>query len=694
MKRQRFRTIRTSLAWLVVICLLPVALLTTWLLWDNVQQKQAELIRESLGDARTLSAIVDADFRAIELAMTALATSPLILQPDLTGFYAQSQKVLSVTGLGAIALFDESLSPLMNTSFPLGTLPPPPVNTAHLQRVLEIGQAQTSAMFLVEATGKYLVHVAIPVANGRGGLRVLSAVIPAEHFQRIVENFNLPQAQIVAIFDSSNTIVGRLGGASPIDKMRGKRVNPGLLKAFASANEGTIETINLDSNSVFHTFSISPTTQWGVAIAIPKQYLHAQLSASLQRWIGALAFILIASLASAWIMGGKIARALRGLQGSARALGAGRVVAIPPSADTLLETQEVAQALVSASDALAVSNASLVGSESRMRSILHSAMDAIVTVDATQRITLFNPAAARIFERTPEQVMGMSLRVLLPDWSDLTGNFSGQTTGLRAGTTFPVALTAAVVKQADTEFFTLIIRDISSQVRAQNELERSNADLKQFAFVASHDLKTPLRSIGGFVQLLGKRHIQGGDASGTSMVERTLKAVRRMELLTDDLLRYSSIDTAVLVRAPTDMDEVAREVVVLLDNAIHQAQGTVTLGALPTVMGQQNQLVQLLLNLVGNGLKYCKNRAPVVHVGAVEEDSAWVFSVTDNGIGIDPEHQDKVFELFKRLHTHNEFEGTGIGLSVCKRIVDAHGGKIWLVSEPGVGSTFSFTLPK
>lgn len=694
MTQQRFRSIRARLAWLVVICLLPVALLTTWLLWDTVQQKHAELIRDSIGDARTLGAIVEADFKAVELAMTTLASSPLIFQRDLTGFYGQSQKVLGSTGIGGIALFDDRLTPLMHTSFPLGELPPTPVNTKHLKRALASGQPQTSNMFLGKALGKHVVQVAIPVPNRRGDLRVLVAVWPAEHFQQMIEAFNLPPDQIVAIFDPSHSVVALAGASMAVDKVRGKSVNKGLLKAFTTANEGTIETVNLQGQSVFNTFSISPTTQWGVAIAIPKQYLDSQLSASMQRWVGALLLILVASLASAWIMGGKIAKAVRGLQDSARALGAGRVVTIPPNADALLETQEVAQAMVSASEALNSSNALLVSSESRMRSILQSAPDAIITVDAAQRITLFNPAAARMFQRTPEQAIGMPLRTLLPEWSDPSGEFSGQTTGLRAGATFPVALTSAVVTQAETKFFTLIIRDISSQVQAQQELERSNADLKQFAFVASHDLKTPLRSIGGFVQMLGKRHIQGSDASGTSLIERTLKAVRRLELLTDDLLRYSRVDTAVPVRAPTDMAEVAREVVVLLDDAIQQAQGTVTLGALPTVMGHPNQLVQLLLNLVGNGLKYCQNRAPIVHLAAVEEDNAWVFSVTDNGIGISPEHLEKVFELFKRLHTHNEFEGTGIGLSVCKRIVDAHGGKIWVVSEPGLGSTFSFTLPK
>ncbi len=357
------------------------------------------------------------------------------------------------------------------------------------------------------------------------------------------------------------------------------------------------------------------------------------------------------------------------------------------------EVQMATQALVEASQALASSNASLVISEARVRSILESAMDAIITVDATHRIVLFNRAASTMFRYKAEQAMGLPMQNLLIDWSDNVLDAVGTATGLRlGGESFPAELTISVAQEGDLQLFTFIIRDVSDQVRARNALERSNRDLKQFAFVASHDLKTPLRSIGGFVQMLAKSHVGVFDANANALVDRTLSAVKRLEHLTEDLLRYAQIDVVALAPLPVDMSDVAHEVISLLDASIAQTAGTVTVDKLPVVMGNRTQLVQLLLNLIGNGLKYCRGHAPVVHLGAVWQDGTWVFSVTDNGIGIDAKHHEKVFEVFKRLHSQSEFAGTGIGLAVCKRIVDAHGGRIWVSSEPDLGSTFSFTL--
>ena len=141
------------------------------------------------------------------------------------------------------------------------------------------------------------------------------------------------------------------------------------------------------------------------------------------------------------------------------------------------------------------------------------------------------------------------------------------------------------------------------------------------------------------------------------------------------------------------MTEVAREVTHLLEASITSTGAVVNVDDLPVVWGDRTQLVQLLLNLVGNALKYCRDRTPLIHLSAVKREDVWVFSVTDNGIGIDAKHFDKVFEVFKRLHSQSEFPGTGIGLAVCRRVIDGHGGKIWVSSEPGKGSVFSFTLP-
>ncbi len=688
-----FNSIQTSLAWLVVICLFPVVLMMAWLIWDSAQQKEARLTQDALVDARTLSAIVDGEFTAAEQAMFALASSPLARTADLSGFYQQSKTLTDALGFEAIAVFDTRLDPLMHTSYPFGQVPPRPVNLAHLEEVLKTGKPMVSSMFMGVAVKNYVTQIAIPIFDERGVSKVLIGALPADRFQKILEKYKLTSGQIVGIFDRTDTVVALVGAGVAIDQARGKKINPGLINALSRSNEGTAETLNSQGQQELNTFIRSPTSRWGVAIAIARQSLTADLWRSLWRLILASLLIVGASLATAWVMGGKIAGSVQTLRALAYKLGAGEPLVMPVQPLVVPEVQMAAQALVEASQTLADSNASLVISEARMRSILESAMDAIITVDATHRIVLFNRAASNMFRYKAEQAMGMSMQELLVDWSDNVLDSVGKATGLRlGGESFPAELTISVAQEADLQLFTLIIRDVSDQVRARTALERSNHDLKQFAFVASHDLKTPLRSIGGFVQMLAKSHAGVFDANANALVERTLSAVKRLEHLTEDLLRYAQIDVVALAPSPVDMSDVAHEVISLLDASIAQTKGTVTVDKLPVVMGNRTQLVQLLLNLIGNGLKYCRDHAPVVHLGAVWQDGTWVFSVMDNGIGIDAKHHEKVFEVFKRLHSQSEFAGTGIGLAVCKRIVDAHGGRVWVASEPGSGSTFSFTL--
>lgn len=178
-----------------------------------------------------------------------------------------------------------------------------------------------------------------------------------------------------------------------------------------------------------------------------------------------------------------------------------------------------------------------------------------------------------------------------------------------------------------------------------------------------------------------------------SLIHRTRAAVTRLEQLTEDLLSYARLETEGRKFEQVDMAAVAQDVVHLLDDAILSSEATVTVHPLPVVHGDRTQLAQLLMNLIGNGIKYCRDRTPQVELGAVQKDGEWVFSVKDNGIGIDPRHHDKVFEVFKRLHTQTEYPGTGIGLAICRRVVESHGGRIWISAHDGPGATFSFTLP-
>jgi len=230
--------------------------------------------------------------------------------------------------------------------------------------------------------------------------------------------------------------------------------------------------------------------------------------------------------------------------------------------------------------------------------------------------------------------------------------------------------------------------------RSNDALERSNVELGQFAYVASHDLQTPLHNINGFVQLLKANYAGRLDAQADEWMNRIVESSRQMHLLIQDVLTYSRVDSRARPFELVSLRDVYEDSVRLLQASIDDAGGEVSAGELPAVMGDRSQLIQLMQNLIGNGLKYHGEKPPHVHVSAELNGSNWLFSVRDNGIGIASKHLERIFEIFKRLHDQQEYPGTGIGLAVCRRVVHRHAGKIWAESAgEGHGSTFKFTIP-
>jgi signal transduction histidine kinase len=231
--------------------------------------------------------------------------------------------------------------------------------------------------------------------------------------------------------------------------------------------------------------------------------------------------------------------------------------------------------------------------------------------------------------------------------------------------------------------------------RQKQELARSNAELQQFAYVASHDLQEPLRMVTSYVQLLERRYRGQLDADADDFIAFAVDGAARMQQLIQDLLAYSRVGTRGQPFAPADCQVVLNQVLSDLQVSIQESDAVVTRDPLPTVMADATQLGQLFQNLVGNAIKFRGDRRPEIHVSAERrEDGHWLFSVRDNGIGIEPQYAERIFLIFQRLHTRDEYPGTGIGLAICKRIVARHGGRIWVESEPGKGSIFYFTLPE
>lgn len=232
------------------------------------------------------------------------------------------------------------------------------------------------------------------------------------------------------------------------------------------------------------------------------------------------------------------------------------------------------------------------------------------------------------------------------------------------------------------------------------ELARSNADLEEFAYVVSHDLKEPLRSVSGFVELLNRRYREQLDGTARGYVDRSLAGAERMKALIDDLLLYARTSTGPRALQRVDTHEVVQEVRASLAKSIREADARIEVGPLPVIWAEPPQIARIFQNLIANAIKFRRDEPPVIRISAEPEPGpgpgagAWRFSVQDNGIGIDPQYAERVFQVFKRLHAHDEYPGTGIGLSICKKIAERHGGRIWLESAPGAGTTFHFTVAR
>jgi PAS domain S-box-containing protein len=243
-------------------------------------------------------------------------------------------------------------------------------------------------------------------------------------------------------------------------------------------------------------------------------------------------------------------------------------------------------------------------------------------------------------------------------------------------------------------------RDITARQRAEEKLRliladlgRSNKDLEQFAYVASHDLQEPLRMVSSYTQLLARRYQGQLDATADKYIGYAVDGANRMQSLIEDLLAYSRVGTRAKGFGPVDCTAVLDQALANLKVAIEKSGAVVTHDPLPSVVHDNLLLVQLFQNLIGNAIKFQVETPPRIHVSVEEKGAEWVFAVGDNGIGIDPQYAERIFTIFQRLHTNEEYSGTGIGLAICKKIVERRGGRIWVESRPGTGSTFYFTVP-
>ena len=376
-----------------------------------------------------------------------------------------------------------------------------------------------------------------------------------------------------------------------------------------------------------------------------------------------------------------------------------------------------------------------------LASIVESSIDAIVSRSLEGIVWTWNAAAERIYGYKAEEMVGQPITLVVPeDRTSELALFSDkicrgervegfETVRLtKDGRKLNVALTLSPLRDAHGDIIGIatISRDITERKRIEAELavhrehledlverrtqeltrannqlkvltqdlQRSNRDLEQFAYIASHDLQEPLRQIVAFTQFLDERYRPSLDESARELMGFIVDGGHRMQALIQDLLTFSRAGRSEKPPEPTDLEGVLAEVLRNLKTRIDETGAVITHDPLPTLKVDASQLTQVFQNLIVNALKFRGPQTPEIHVGARKQDDFWEFYVKDNGIGFKQQFADRIFNLFQRLQSHKDYPGTGIGLPICKRVIERHGGKIWAESNPGEGATFYFTLPE
>jgi PAS domain S-box-containing protein len=343
--------------------------------------------------------------------------------------------------------------------------------------------------------------------------------------------------------------------------------------------------------------------------------------------------------------------------------------------------------------------------------VVATVREPLIVLDGNLRVRTANDAFYKIFELDKQETEGrlfyeigngqwnipklkLLLENILPKDSALRDFEVERHTSEGVGAK-TMLLNAREIRQRDGERMILLaIDDITELRHSTEDLHRKNEDLKQFVYAASHDLMEPVRMIVAHTQLLATRYADKLDSRGEESIKYAVEGALRLEASISGLREFWQLsERAEEQRTLVDSGDVLRQAVLNLEGSVIENNAVITNDPLPSLMASEAPLIQLFQNLLANALKYRSEEPPKIHISAVREGSEWIFSVRDNGIGIDPRHARQIFGVFKRLHPHNKYPGTGIGLAICQKIVERYGGRIWVESQVGQGSDFKFAIP-
>ena len=621
------------------------------------------------------------------------------------------------------------------------------------QRAQATGAFAVGEYVVSRATGKPSITLALPVGPPAPDARppVLYTALDLAAIQRAISWTRISQGDAIVVVDRNGTQLARHPG---FKTWVGHVSNSfTLILARGDKVEAPIETTGVDGIHRLYRFVAVKGADGGifVGVGLSKAAVLAETRGVFMWNLFGLCLTTVTALAVAWLLAeASILSPVRRLAGASRQVAAGDLSAriglrggarevrqlardFDEMAVALQQHREHLEDLVrQRTEALTEANRRLAMEieerqaleddlERSNRKLQHLAAivafsdDAIFSETLEGTITSWNTSAERMYGYTAVEIIGRPVSVLMDaecakEVQTLLERIARgehiehhETQRRRKdGTCIDVSLTLSPIKDAEGKITAVsaIARDITDRKRAEEhlrqakeDLERSNRELEVFAYVASHDLQEPLRKIKSFTDLLAMRYRGHIDERADKYIAYIVDGAERMQGLIMDLLTYSRVGRAEIARAPADLNEVLDRVLRDLETTLHGAGASVTRDPLPTLPVNAQQIGLVLQNLIANGVKFRGTAPPRVHVGARRDDADWVFSIRDNGIGIDPKYFAQLFQIFHRLHGRGEYPGTGIGLAICKKVVERHGGRIWVESTPGDGSAFLFTIP-
>ncbi len=713
----RERSLRFYLAAFAAALVVPLLVVVALFAWRYTLAESQRL--EDIASQRNEAAAsaVDQLLSSRLAILQALATSPAIDAGDFARFDAQAR---AFSGMGIdirLRRLDGQL--IVDTGRAFGeALPQWPMLDA-MKQAIETRQPVFSDLFVSRGNSRFAVSIFVPVIQGGEVRYIVSTIFDPEVFSRLLVAHGITAPYFASLADRSGLIIAR----SQMHAETLGRPLPGFARAREQA--GAWSGINPQGIRVSAFYRRSELSGWLITVGVDRAALNASLTNSLTWLFGIAALLLIASVGLAALVMQRLTRATASMTEAAGAMARGQLTVVPKTG--IQEVNQVGDAFAQASiklhvqaTALARANRELEqrveqrteqleASEERYRLLAENASDLIILRNIPGKVFYASPSSAKLLGYTPEEMLEVTPSTMVhpDDWERVDGINRAIGEGEELGYSIHrlrhkdghwVWIQAAYSRLngvgPDEPNIMVVVRDDTERQHHEMRLRQSNEALRQFSAIVSHDLQAPLRHINMFSDML-KLRVAASDAEAAGYAGNIMASVERMQRLIRSLIAYTQVAYATVRADEVPLGRVVQDARDLIAADLRDSGGDVKSFNLPTVTGDADLLTRLFQNLLANAVKYRGDAPPLVRVRARPAGQFWEISVEDNGIGIDPQYRDRVFEIFRRLHKdESRYAGMGLGLALCKRIVESHGGEIWLDTEHSRGACFRFTLPR